>query len=172
MHSNVYLPDMSEPKTRGSDLLRIGQVADRAKVGTDTLRYYERIGLVEPTTRSTGGYRLYDRTVFDRLAFVKKAQALGLTLEEVGAVLEAALDGSPPCDHVRTMLRARLQEVDDRMADLRALRTTLREALDRSREGAPLDGALCDIIESQELPVHRGTKPRGGDWRSASGTVR
>jgi len=101
-------------------LLRIGEVARRAGVRTDTLRYYERLGLVEPTTRSSGGYRLYDAGTFERLSFVRKAQALGLTLQEVGEILHAALEGSPPCDHVREMLSTRLDDVDERITEVPA----------------------------------------------------
>lgn len=144
---------MAESVTTGAgDFLRIGEVARRANVRTDTLRYYERLGLVEAATRSAGGYRLYDPAVVDRLAFIKKAQLLGLTLKEVGDVLTAALEGSPPCDHVRETLRTRLGEVDERIADLAALRRTLIRALDRALDLPLAEGCLCEIIEAQELP--------------------
>lgn len=133
------------------ELLRIGEVARRADVRTDTLRYYERLGLVEPTTRSPAGYRLYEPRVVERVAFVKKAQAIGLTLEEVGRVIDVALGGSSPCEHVRATLRSRLGEVEARIADLKALRATLLRALEGS-DGAPPTGCLCGIIESQEIP--------------------
>lgn len=145
---------MVEKVTKGRvDLLRIGEVAHRATVRRDTLRYYERLGLVEPATRSPGGYRLYDPEVVDRLAFIKKAQAMGLTLGEVGKVITGALEGSPPCDHVRATLRTRLEDVDKRIADLQALRLTLLRALERSADLPVAEGCLCGIIESQELPV-------------------
>ena len=154
--SNLYLTAMIDQVTKGTrELLRIGEVALRGHVRTDTLRYYERLGLVEPATRSPGGYRLYDPEAVERLAFVKKAQAMGLTLEEVREVIKAALEGSPPCDHVRATLRTRLGEVDQRIADLRALRGTLVRALERSRDVPVADGCLCAIIESQELASDR-----------------
>ena len=143
---------MMDRVTNGpTGLLLIGEVAHRAKVRTDTLRYYERLGLLEPETRSPAGYRLYAPEAVDRLSFIKKAQAMGLTLHEIGGVISSALGGSPPCDHVRSTIRSRLDEVDERIADLSALRETLVCALQRPRDVPLADGCLCGIIESQEL---------------------
>lgn len=136
------------------DLLLIGEVAHRAKVRTDTLRYYERLGLVEPAARSPAGYRLYAHEAVDRLSFIKKAQAIGFTLHEIAGVISGALDGSPPCDHVRSTIRTRLEEVDACIADLSALRETLVGALQRSRDLPIADGCLCGIIESHELAAN------------------
>ena len=152
---------MSEDGVR---LMRIGELARIAEVSTDTLRYYERLGLLEPEARSAAGYRLFGQRAAERVAFVRKAQAIGLTLEEVGRVIDAALDGSPPCDHVRATLRQRLAEVDRRMDDLRALRATLLEALDRP-PGRPEDGAcVCAIIEAHDLAgAPRGREATGAE---------
>ena len=141
-----------------ASLLRIGEVARLGSVRTDTLRYYERLGLMAPRTRSPSGYRLYDPEALERLSFIKKAKAMGLTLGQVGEVIQAALDGSDPCDHVRTTLEARLGEVDGRIRDLQALRRTLLDALERSSDPPPAeDGCLCGIIEAHELGVNPET---------------
>jgi len=131
-------------------LLRIGEIARRARVRPDTLRYYDRLGLLKPEERSAGGYRLYAPTAVDRVAFVKKAQILGLSLSEAGAVIREALDGSAPCDHVREKLEARLRDVDERISELQALRTTLTRVIERSKRLPVVDGCLCGIIESVE----------------------
>lgn len=142
---------MGEAPTGGNgQLFRIGEIARRASVRPDTLRYYERIGLLKPQARSPGGYRLYAPSAVDRLAFIQKAQMLGLSLNEAGAVIRDALDGSPPCDHVREKLRARLRDVDERIAELQALRGTLTQAIERSERLPVMDGCLCGIIESVE----------------------
>lgn len=133
-------------------LLRIGQLAKRVDAPADTLRYYERLGLVEPAARSEAGYRLYDPSAVERMAFIRKAQALGLSLAEVGDVLRAASDGTQPCEHVRETLELRMREVDERIDELSALRRTLARALDRSRELPVAESCVCRIIESQELP--------------------
>src|SRR5579884_3383131 len=83
------------------DHFTIGELAGRAGVTPDTLRYYERLGLLPAPARSNGGYRLYDASAEDRVAFIRKAQALGLSLAEVREVLRIAAAGTPPCAHVR-----------------------------------------------------------------------
>lgn len=128
-------------------LLTIGAVARHAGVSPDAIRYYERLGLVEPACRSSGGYRLFSPAVNERLTFIRKGQALGLTLEEVREVLEISDTGTAPCRQVRGTLAQRLAEVDRRLGDLRALRRTLVSALRRaeSREDGP---GICGIIEN------------------------
>lgn len=138
-----------------TEMFRIGEIAREAGVQADTLRYYERLGLVEPAARSAAGYRLYKLEALDRIAFIRKAQALGLTLEEIGDMIQSALAGSSPCRHVRDALARRLQDVDRRIYDLQQLRQTIVAALERP--AMPADEAcLCPIIESQEPPPDSG----------------
>ena len=148
--------------THPDSLLRVGQVASRAGVTADTIRYYESLGLLEPVTRSPGGYRLFEPSVTDRLAFIRKAQVLGLTLDEVAEVLGASLDGSEPCEHVKSMLRDRLRDIDERLQDLRALRHTVVRALERPVKRADGDSCVCGIIESQQLVVRDSSPLAGG----------
>lgn len=131
--------------------LRIGELAALAGTTADTLRFYERRGLLEPAARSAGRYRLYDRSSLERLAFIRKAQVLGLSLAEVREVLRASARGTRPCEHVRATLAARLRDVDSRIAELRSLRGALSAALARSRALPVARSCVCDIIESQEL---------------------
>ncbi|MCI0432250.1 MAG: heavy metal-responsive transcriptional regulator [Gemmatimonadetes bacterium] len=149
--------------------LRIGEVAERAGVTPDTLRYYERIGMLARARRSSGGYRLWDRSVVDRVVFIRKAQALGLTLDEISEVLALSTQGTEPCPHVRSALSHRLQEVESRLADLRSLRATLMAALSRSQHVPTADHCICGIIESQEIPAEVPRDPAkrtGNDSRS------
>src|SRR5947199_4981152 len=92
VHSRVYVGIMSatEGSRQPSGLVRIGDLAAQARVTPDTLRYYERVGLLPPPRRTRTGYRLYDGGIADRIGFIHKAQALGLTLEEVREVLKVA----------------------------------------------------------------------------------
>ncbi len=132
--------------------LTIGKLAEQAGVTPDTLRYYERLRLVSPPPRSNGGYRLYDADVAERVAFIRKAQGLGLSLADVREVLRIADAGTPPCEHVRAALGRRLREVEARIAELESLRGTLARALRRSRSLPLARSCVCEIIESQELP--------------------
>ena len=129
--------------------MRIGELAKTAGVTPDTIRYYEREGLLPSPQRTESGYRDYGHGVLDDLQFIKKAQALGLKLSDVREVLEISSGGKPPCEHVRATVSARLVEVEQRLRELRALRATLRETLERvDRAPAPKAGCRCAVIES------------------------
>lgn len=129
--------------------MRIGELAKSVGVTPDTIRYYEREGLLPAPQRTESGYRDYGPGVMDDLLFIKKAQALGLKLSDVREVLEISSAGKPPCEHVRATVSARLVEVEERLRDLRALRRTLREMVERL-DLAPLPkaGCRCVVIDS------------------------
>lgn len=142
----------------GAPLL-IGEVAARADVTPDTLRYYERLGLLEPPARSRGGYRLYSSSALERLGFVKKAQALGLTLAEIRDVIRVAHAGEPPCRHVEALLRRRIDDIDRKVEELRDLRRTLVDTVTKRRSVIDGDACVCQLIE--------GESPRADEPRRA-----
>lgn len=109
--------------------LRITQVAQAAGVNRETLRYYERRGLLEATDRSPGGHRLYDQRAVQTLRIIKAAQRLGFTLDEVADLIEA---GRPRGRTPGLQARAtdKLVEVEARIADLITIRDNLRAAVD------------------------------------------
>ncbi|RME38739.1 MAG: heavy metal-responsive transcriptional regulator [Planctomycetota bacterium] len=121
----------------------IGEAAAEAGVSASTLRYYEREGLLAPTGRSGAGYRLYDEEAIRRLRFIRSAQAVGFTLEDIRALLE--LDGQAPCTAVREILQRRLKQVEDKLADLERVRDTLAEALERCRSSNERCAVLADL---------------------------
>jgi DNA-binding transcriptional MerR regulator len=110
-------------------------------VTAKTIRYYEHIGLLEPPARTPAGYRDYEPAALDRLAFIRAAQAIGLTLGEIRSIIALRDEGQTPCGHVLDLLRRRADELDRRIAELRSLRGELRRLVDRA-EG--LDAADCD----------------------------
>ena len=129
--------------------MRIGELAKAAGVSPDTLRYYEREGLLPLAHRTPSGYRDYGPEALEDLQFIKKAQALGLKLSEVHKILEISSGGQAPCEHVRSSVTGRLAEVEQRLRELRALRLTLRETLERlDRTPMPKAGCRCAVIES------------------------
>ncbi len=129
--------------------MRIGELAAKAGVTPDTIRYYEREGLLPPPARTPGGYRDYGSEAVDDLLFIRKAQAMGLRLADVREVLEISSGGREPCEHVRATVTARLAEVETRLRELRALRATLRTTLERlDRAPPPPSGCRCSVIES------------------------
>lgn len=105
--------------------LKVSDIAWRAGVSPDTIRYYEREGLLPPAPRSSSGYREYEDGTAGRIRFIKGAQAMGLRLNEIRELLEIQDRGACPCGHTRILVERRLSEID---AELKRLHT-LREEL-------------------------------------------
>src|SRR5262245_55414483 len=103
---------MNEAQEAGETvLLKIGEVAKRTGIGIETLRFYERSGLLNQPARTEGGYRLYDAEALRALEFIKRAQTLGFTLEEIKRVMGESRAGQSPCAEVRETVRRRLAEL-------------------------------------------------------------
>lgn len=127
--------------------MQIGQLADRFGLNTKTIRYYESIGLLPEPERSGGGYRLYAETDAERLAFIRTAQRLGLTLEDIREILAFREQGRAPCGYVTDLLQRHARELDQRIAEMQGLRDELDQLVARA-ENLP-DGAAtyCRVIE-------------------------
>lgn len=121
--------------------MRIGELAAHSEVSTKTIRYYEAIGLLSPPPRLPSGYRDYDPDVLDRLAFIRAAQAIGLSLGEIRSIMALQEDGVTPCGYVVDLLRSRSAEVERRITELRALQGELHRLVERAET---LDPAHCD----------------------------
>src|ERR671914_136430 len=102
-------------------MMRIGELAERSGVSAKTIRYYEDIGLLPAPARLGSGYRDYEPSTLDRLAFIRAAQAVGLSLGEIRGILALRDQGATPCSHVLDLLRTRSAELDRRIAELRDL---------------------------------------------------
>jgi DNA-binding transcriptional MerR regulator len=109
--------------------LTVSALADQVGLSADTVRYYERVGLLPEPARSAAGYRLYDQDAVGRLRLIKGAQRAGLRLREIGELLQVADRGLCPCGHTETLLRQRLAEVRAELDRLRALETELTRLL-------------------------------------------
>ncbi|MFI0468875.1 MerR family DNA-binding protein [Saccharopolyspora sp. 5N102] len=107
--------------------MRSGEVAELAGVNVQTLRYYERRGLIAQPPRSPSGYRAYPAEVVELVRFVKRAQELGFTLDEIAELLELAEGGPQECDPARAVAEARMAELERRIADLERMRDSLAE---------------------------------------------
>src|SRR6266403_1817154 len=117
--------------------MQIGELASRSGISTKTIRYYEDIGLLPPPPRSPSGYRDYDTSTLDRLAFVRAAQAVGLSLGEIRGIVALRDEGQTPCGHVLDLLRTRSAELDRRITELRALQGGQCAGRWRPRPGLP-----------------------------------
>jgi DNA-binding transcriptional MerR regulator len=142
-------------ETAGGASLKIGEVARLAGVGVETLRFYERSGLLNQPARSEGGYRLYDARALKTLKFIKRAQSLGFTLEEIKRIIAESRAGQRPCAEVRETVRRRLAELDEQMAQIRRYRNALATTLRQWDAQGFADGDFCGLIENAELSVAR-----------------
>lgn len=109
--------------------LRSGELARLAGVSTDTLRHYEREGLLSRPRRSGNGYREYPASDFDRVRLVRGALGIGFTIEELARILSVRDRGGAPCHQVRALAGTKLTEVETQLGDLTALRNKLRRLL-------------------------------------------
>lgn len=110
--------------------LTIGKLARQANVGVETLRYYERRGLIEPRRRTDAGYRLYDDDACRRLQFIRRAQTLGFSLDEVAELLSLSHQPMASAAEVKQLARARIDDIETRIRDLERMKTALSELED------------------------------------------
>jgi DNA-binding transcriptional MerR regulator len=123
----------------------IGELARPTGTKVETIRYYERIGLLPAPARTVGNYRAYTRQHLERLNFIRRGRNLGLSLDQVRQLLRLADDPDQPRTEVGRIARQHLVEVERKLADLSALATELRRLIERCSRGAV---AECRVIEA------------------------
>src|SRR6476661_1029310 len=117
--------------------MRVGEVAERAGVNVETLRYYERRGLLPEPDRMPSGHRRYDEETVRFLRAIKEAQSVGFTLAEIGEYLRAARHSGSPSETLRIRMAAKIDEIDGRIAGLRRMREELARVV----------GCACDSLD-------------------------
>ena len=173
--STSVAPAARSTSTRHSAVsaLSVGELARRTGTTAKTLRYYESIGLLPAPARRPSGYRAYDASYEERLAFIASAKRLGLSLEEIRQVIDLSAAGSRPCTHVLALLSQHLRELDTTIAELQAFRTKLsrlhRTATRRHKE---LGGRVCGIIEHSKLELSAPLAATLERWRPRKAVVR
>jgi DNA-binding transcriptional MerR regulator len=123
----------------------IGELADAAGLPSQTIRLYERRGLLPEPERGANGYRIYNESTLTRLNFVRTAQAAGLTLAEIGSVIDLRDDGNVPCTHVASLTDRKLADVRARISDLTILEAELTDLIERGHRLDPADCTDADI---------------------------
>src|ERR687894_185854 len=140
---------VSEEEGRG--MLKIGEVSRRSGVGIEALRFYEKGGLIDRPSRTPSGYRVYGEEVLERLAFIKRAQALGFSLDEIRQIVDDARRGESPCDEVREIVRQRMEELDERLRELQRYRKELKSTLEEWDKVGRAPGHVCGLIEGSHV---------------------
>lgn len=128
--------------------LSIGQLADHSGINLETIRYYEREGLMPAPPRKSSGHRAYPRTAARRLRFIKRAQELGFTLAQIKELLALKVDPQQLCTDVVRQVESKIVDIDARMLHLQAMRRVLQTLKDSCSGNCAV--ADCPILESFE----------------------
>src|SRR5258708_6918109 len=128
------------------EILSIGQVAKRAGVGVETVRFYEREGLLEEPPRRVSGYRQYSEQVVTRLHFIKSAQQLAFTLKEISELLQLRVDAQTSCEEVKGRTEVKLAEVERKMVELQRMRQALLQVASLCTGEGP--ASACPMLEA------------------------
>jgi DNA-binding transcriptional MerR regulator len=148
---------------QGRRMLKIGEVSKQSGIDIEALRFYEKSGLLDKPSRTFSGYRVYGPEILERLTFIKQAQALGFSLDEIKRIVDDARTGQSPCDEVREIVRRRLEELDERMREMRRYRKELADTLEEWNKLGRAPGHVCGLIESSHVEHNaRGTKKTKG----------
>lgn len=132
--------------------LKIGEVAKQTGVAVGALRYYESLGLIQ-SERGENSYRYYAPEMVQQVQFVKKAQSLGFSLEDVGEVLTVHHQGDVPCEFVQSLLQEKIQQLEVQIQQMNAFKAELKNYRDRwaTDQPHPQPGDICPLIETVQL---------------------
>src|SRR5215472_6587503 len=128
------------------EILSIGQVARRAGVGVETVRFYEREGLLSEPPRRASGYRQYSEQVVTRLHFIKRAQKLGFSLKEINELLLLRVDAQTACEEVKQRAGAKIAEVERKLVELQHMRQALIQVASLCEGQGP--NSRCPVLDA------------------------
>lgn len=149
--------------------MRIGELCQATGVGIETIRYYEKEGLLPAPARTGNGYRNYDQVHLERLSFIRRCRSLDMALDEIRELLHFKDAPAENCGDVNTLLDTHICHVAARIHELRALEKQLKSLRERCYDGQ--DAAHCGILNELSQPSP-GRDYRGGHVRGAHGVVR
>ena len=141
-----------------AEKLTIGRMAEATGTKVETVRWYEKVGLIAPPARTTGNYRAYSSDDLARLSFIRRARDLGFSLDQVRALLDLTRQGERDCATVDGIASEHLAEVDRKLADLTALRRELARVISTCEGGTV---AECRILEALAPTAMRGSSYSG-----------
>ena len=131
--------------------LSIGRVADRAGIGVETVRFYERQGLIEEPPRSASGYREYPEAVVSRIQFIKRAKELGFTLKEIKELLSLRIDPATTCADVESRAQAKMADIEEKIRGLERMRVALVNLIAAcSGRGTTSECPILEALDREE----------------------
>ncbi len=137
-----------------SRLLKIGRLSKITHVPIDTIRYYEKLGLIRPATRKSSGYRLYSEDAILRLGFIKKAKSIGFTLKEIKELLRLKYDPhGETCHEVRKKAEEKLQEINEKIKILHSMKKALDEMVLLCRNNEKT--GECPVLKSLDMTTRK-----------------
>jgi MerR family transcriptional regulator, copper efflux regulator len=149
--------------------MRIGELALQTGTPVRTIRYYEEIGLLPAASRTSSGYRSFGSEHLRYLRFIRRAKGLGLSLEQIRKIIQTALSGQQPCTRVRETVQQSIEQIDQRIAELQAMREDLIRTLEiAAGSDVPenvTEREICPAIESVSIAHPRPTLDSPVDWR-------
>jgi len=128
------------------EALTIGEVARRAGIGIETVRFYERQGLIDDPPRTRSGYRQYSEDVISRLRFIKRAKGLGFSLKEIAELLSLRLDPTTTCGDIKKRAEAKIAAIEEKILTLQRMKKALKELAATCRESGSV--RECSILET------------------------
>lgn len=130
----------------------IGQVAKQAGISVETIRYYEKQGLLEEPERKESGYRQYSGKIIERLSFIMQAKELGFSLKEIGELLSLKSGANTACNDVKKIALEKLGEIENKIKMLQRMRKSLKKLVDVCPGQAPInDCPILDALENKDI---------------------
>ncbi|MDH3669993.1 MAG: MerR family transcriptional regulator [Gammaproteobacteria bacterium] len=132
-------------------MMTVSELSRQGRVAPHVVRYYSRIGLLSPARHPDNGYKLFSRSDISRLSFIRQAQSLGCTLEEIAQILDTSAQGKSPCRRVRDILQRHVEENRQKLEELLQLQNRMEDALrqwDKMPDRVPDRESICHLIES------------------------
>ena len=124
--------------------MKIGEIAKRSGTGIETIRYYEREGLLQEPERRPSGYRQYEESTVDRLEYIRRAKELGFTLAEIRELLELSFSAHQGCDHIRQLAETKMMDIEKKIRNLHKMRRSLANMLAKCRKKKSADD--CPLV--------------------------
>ena len=131
--------------------MKIGEVAKRSGVGIETIRFYEREGLLQEPERRPSGYRQYDESTVERLEYIRRAKELGFTLAEIRELLELSFAAHAGCDHIRQRAEAKVADIEDKIRSLQQMKRSLGRIVERCRAKDSTDD--CPLVHKTKRRI-------------------